>query len=484
MIQFPAVRSVRSLYIHPVILRSVALGRAALLLALVALASGPAAASSGGTTGAPFLLLGTGSRTAALGQANAAWADDVYGMAYNPAGIATVGRQEVGFAYNALIMDLEYNYIGYVLPFRRGGTLGLSFQYVDLGSVERREVLAGGGPSGVLGRATAHDIAFSATYARTMTDFLDLGATVKVINETLDNSSASAVALDIGAKWRPPVPGLTFGVSLSNLGTRLKFVRANEDLPLTLRTGVGYRAPGGRWGVTGDVYYTREHDLEAGFGGEWWAWPEHVVLRAGVNTTTDEGSGLSLGAGFRWQDVTLDYAWVPFGELGDQNTVALAYQFGPVLRQPPTGGREARTQPSRAPSTRRPIEPAPAPTAPYPSAASAEPVLPTLVRPREAITRVAVGLVTEMGNGEVTSTGRQLTLALIQRLRERGIIVDPQADASFNGSYATLEDGRLAVYGRVRDRNTGRPLRGVKAIGYPDDVPGLITQLVSDFTAP
>lgn len=456
-----------------------------LTLLLLGIVAAPAAAGSGGTTGAPFLLLGTGSRTAALGQANAAWSDDVYGMAYNPAGIATVGRQEIGFAYNALIADLDYNYIAYLLPFRAGGTLGLSFQYVDLGTVERREVLAGGSPSSVLGSASANDIAFSATYARTVTSFLDLGASVKVVHETLDNASASAFAVDLGARWRPPVPGLTIGVSITNFGTSLQFFREREDLPLTLRAGVGYRAPGGRWGVVGDVYYVRNHDLDGGVGAEWWVWPEHLVLRAGANTTTDEGSGLSLGAGFRWQDIALDYAWVPYGELGDQNTVALSYQFGPVFRQPDVGTREARTRPATVeprPAPQPvytyvpPVEPAPAPAPAYPQ--------PTPARTREAVTRVAVGLVTELGNGEVTAMGRQITLGLIQRLRERGLIVDPQADAAFIGSYALLENGQLTVYGRIRDRATGRPVRGVKAFGYAEDIPALLDLLVTDFTAP
>ncbi len=468
-------------------MRACALFLITITVTIIAGSAIPAHAASGGTTGAAFLQLGTGSRTAALGQANAAWANDVYGMAYNPAGIATVGRQEVGFAYNALVLDLDYNYIAYLLPFRQGGTLGVSFQYVDLGSVERREVLAGGGPSAVLGSASAHDLALSVTYARTMTDFLDLGATVKIINETLDNTSAGAFAIDLGAKWRPPVPGLTVGVSIANFGTSLKFVRANEDLPLTLRAGVGYRPPSGRWGVVGDLYYVRNHDMEGGIGGEWWAWPEHLVLRAGANTTTDEGSGISLGAGFRWQDITLDYAWVPYGELGDQNTIALAYQFGPVLRTPPAGSREARVTTRPAPESRPSGTRGPEPTSTTPDYSySPAPAVsaPVGSRPREAVTRVAIGLITELGNGEVTALGRQLTLSLIQRLRERGFIVDPQADAAFNGSYVLLEDGRLSVYGRIRDRVNGRPLRGVKAFGSPQALPDLMDRLADDFTAP
>jgi hypothetical protein len=319
---------------------------------------GPAHAAAG-STGATFLELGIGPRAAALGNAYTALSDDVYGMYFNPSGIATIERQEMGFAHNTLILDLDYNYLAYAYPLRGGGTIALSGIYVDLGVVDRREVGAGGASTASLGSAAGHDFSFSGTYARTLSNFLDVGATFKVINETLDNFSANAVAIDLGAKWRPPVPGLTIGVSISNLGSSLKFVRSNDELPITLRAGAAYKTPSRRFGLSGDVVYTKNQDLEGGIGAEFWIWPEHFVVRGGANSQNDAGSGATVGAGFHWKDVAVDYAYVPFGELGDQNLISVGYQFGPS-RAPTREPRESRTEraPSGTPTTTVRAEPA------------------------------------------------------------------------------------------------------------------------------
>jgi hypothetical protein len=328
-----------------------------LVLGFVATAL-PVRAEAAGSTGATFLELGIGPRAAALGNAYTAIADDVYGMYFNPAGIATVNRQEIGFAHNTLILDLDYNYLAYAYPMRGGGTLALSGIYVDLGVVDRREVGAGGASTASLGSASGYDFSFSASYARTLSRFVDLGATVKVINETLDNYSANAIAIDLGAKWRPPVPGLTLGVSISNLGSSLKFVRSNDELPITLRLGAAYKTPNKRFGLSGDLVYTKNQDMEGGVGAEFWVWPEHIVLRGGANSQNDAGSGASIGAGFHWNDVAVDYAYVPFGDLGDQNLISVGYKFGPT-RPPafepaaPSTSRAATTAPSTAPTAAR-----------------------------------------------------------------------------------------------------------------------------------
>lgn len=68
-----------------------------------------------------------GGRSAAMGEAGVAWANDVYGMCFNPAGIAAVRCQEVGFTHNTLFLDLDHNYIAYVHPLRNHfGVIGTS----------------------------------------------------------------------------------------------------------------------------------------------------------------------------------------------------------------------------------------------------------------------------------------------------------------------------------------------------------------------
>jgi hypothetical protein len=290
-----------------------------------------AAVSNAGSTGAGFLELGIGARTAAMGGANVAWADDVYGFHYNPAGVARASRRSVGFVHNTLFDEMNYNYLGYLHPLSSNGVFGLSALYVDLGGVERTTVSSGLANTS-LGRATGADLAVSISYAHVVSQFLDLGATVKGIHGRLDRYTATAAAVDLGARLHPGLPGLTIGGSISNLGTRLQYVRRRESLPLTLRLGAGYRPPATIWAVTGDLVWVREQDLEVKLGGEIWIWPRRFALRLGVDSANDlSKTGITLGAGFVWDDdLHLDYAFIPSGDLGNQHLMALAYQFGPA----------------------------------------------------------------------------------------------------------------------------------------------------------
>lgn len=303
----------------------------AVLLALFVQSISSVSADVGGTTGAQFLELGIGARSGAMGEANTAWADDVYGLYFNPAGIARMPRQEIGLLYNSLFEDINYSFLGYAYPFSNGGTLGVTFQYVDLGTVER--ALASGAR---VGTASAHDFALGFSYARPVSTIVDLGVTAKWIQETLDDRSANAVALDLGLKYRPPVRGLTLGAAITNLGTNLEFYQRKEKLPLAVRLGAAYRSLGGRWGLTTDLVHVRDQEWEAKVGGEVWVVPNMLALRAGYNSNNDVGSGFTTGAGFKYQDIALDYAWVPYDEFGDQHLISLSYTFGPERR--PWGG--------------------------------------------------------------------------------------------------------------------------------------------------
>lgn len=332
-----------------------------LSFALVFPLSSARADSAAGSTAASFLELGSGARAAAMGNAYAAWSDDVYGLYFNPAGPARIRRKELGFVHNTLFQDLSYSYLGYLHPLGSRGTLGLNAAYVDLGSVQRTTI-ASGQNNQTLGTASGSDWMVGLSYSRPLRSFLDLGVTLKVLQEKLDDASATAFAADFGALFHPPVRGLTVGLSLANLGTRLQFDRDEEELPLTLRTAVGYRTPNERWGLSAEMDWTKNQEISGSVGGEFWILPRHLAFRTGFNSGVDVDNGFSAGAAFRWNDLTLDYAFVPFGELGDQHQVSLTYDFGAERTLP--GGAPAPVPEDQAPSTRSATTPVYQPSPP------------------------------------------------------------------------------------------------------------------------
>ncbi len=316
------------------------------LLAVLSIGSKVDAVSNAGTNGAAFLELGVGARAAGMGEANTAWADDVYGIYFNPAGIARARRPQVGLLYNHLFQDINYSFIGGVYPLRDGGTLGATLLYVDFGSVDRTTI-ASGVANRVIGTATASDLAFSLTYARALMRYLDVGVTAKIINERLDRFEATAGAVDVGLKWHWPLEGLTMGLSVANIGTRLQFVREEEELPITVRLGGAWRSSTGRFGIATDAVWVKNQDVEIKAGGELWVLPERFALRVGANSANDVGTGLTAGAGFRWEDLALDYAYEPAGAAGSENQVSLTWDFGAARPAPSWEERPPKPQRER-----------------------------------------------------------------------------------------------------------------------------------------
>jgi len=52
-----------------------------------------------------------------------------------------------------------------------------------------------------------------------------------------------------------------------------------------------------------------------------------LALRAGYRTGQDIGSGMSAEVGLRIGKIDLDYAYVPYGDLGNTHRISLEIKF-------------------------------------------------------------------------------------------------------------------------------------------------------------
>src|SRR5438128_9985999 len=77
-----------------------------------------------GTSSATFLKIGIGARAVGLGESFVAVANDPSAIFWNPAGLASMQRQEVELNHVSWPGDVNYEHLAYVLPVRRlGGSL-------------------------------------------------------------------------------------------------------------------------------------------------------------------------------------------------------------------------------------------------------------------------------------------------------------------------------------------------------------------------
>lgn len=295
------------------------------LAAIICLLCLPAPLLGGyGTSAAGYLKLDPSARSAALGGAFVAAANDASAVYYNPAGMGLLASSELTFSHMELLEGMRYESAAYARPIHNNLTIGAGAGLLMSGPITRYS--ATGDRTGEYS-STEGNLGFSA--ALRLGPSLLAGATARVYHQSLDSRSAQALAGDFGAlfsagSWRA-------GLSVQNLGTELKLHEEGFPLPLSLKAGVLYRGVK-RLGLTAQVTKYRNEDPYAGVGAEY-SLPALqdvlVFLRGGYKTEKFENAanGLSLGLGLRSGALELNYAFTPMGELGALHRVTFGYKF-------------------------------------------------------------------------------------------------------------------------------------------------------------
>lgn len=275
-----------------------------LLVKLVGAAGGP------GTAGADFLRLGIGARPMALAGAYTAIADDVFGMAINPAGMAQIINAELGSYYANIIGDVHHGWIGFTQDVNETWSYGVEVNMLYTSEIRRDSY---GDPTGTYTVALG-----TLGGAISMEPFrgFSLGISGRYVMQKYDGEVGHGFAGDFGILYHTRFNGLRVGVVAENLGPKVKFQELNESMPMGIRVGLGTSLFKQVLTLSGDFAYGFEGTMEAGVGIEWVA-VEGVSLRAGYDIMGefDSWSGVSLGIGLDALSGLivgeLDYAFVP-----------------------------------------------------------------------------------------------------------------------------------------------------------------------------
>ena len=297
------------------------------LAAVLALLMGVGAARADGSAGAEpfnFLFLDANARAVAMGGAYTALATDANALLYNPAGLGLIAINEATFMHNSYAAGVYQEYGAYASPRGWGG----SFNYLNFGNVANTTISNPGGAG--LGASGLYDLAVSGGYGRQFDDALSLGAEAKYIRESIAGVAGTGEAVDFGALYAAPqLPGLMLGAALQNVGPTVKFANGAENLPLNLRAGAAYSfdAAGQKSAVSFDVSKERTSSPVVAAGAET-ILVKAMPIRVGFTTNNNAGLGLTTGVGWIHKDLTVDYAFVPYGTLGNAQRVSVTWRWG------------------------------------------------------------------------------------------------------------------------------------------------------------
>ncbi|MFH1073660.1 MAG: PorV/PorQ family protein, partial [Candidatus Firestonebacteria bacterium] len=281
-----------------------------------------------GTSAGSFLKINVGTRSSALGGAYAGLADDNEALLLNPAGLALIRVPEISGGHIIWFSDMAIEHAQFSFPLNGTFTLGLSGIYMNNGVFDA--YTSGAASDGTF---TSYDAAAGLSLGIRVTDFIFSGFSIKYIMNSIETANSASYAADFGFIFQELAPGISFGVSLLNLGTPVKLGSLEEQLPMSVRAGFAF-LPSPEALITVDGFsHPGEGDYNISAGVEFYIHENIVCLRAGyiypLNTKVlDYVSGLSAGVGINVDPLAFNYAIVPNNDLGYLHRVSVSYAFG------------------------------------------------------------------------------------------------------------------------------------------------------------
>lgn len=298
--------------------------KAAIFLSLFLAALVPGGLCRAQESGA-FLKLPVSPRAGGLGDAYAALADDVFGLYYNPAGMAFMKHPSASFVYHQYLQEISGNSFGFVYPLKNWA-IGIA---PTIYAMKKEPVYDW------LGADTGERIGYEAriiplALAGRKGNFA-VGAAGKYYSEDIGAQTSATFAYDVGALYRSG--GASFGASLHNLGGRI----FGYNVPNVRRAGAAYlpagqAGTGGRYSMAADWKKEGEDKGSFGLGGTFFL--EESLGVSGGWRFKDEFGGMTFGLSMKFGVLNFDYAYLSYGDLGTTNKAGISLVFGADARGP------------------------------------------------------------------------------------------------------------------------------------------------------
>ncbi|MCK5243613.1 fibronectin type III domain-containing protein [bacterium] len=275
-----------------------------------------------------FLNISVGPRAIAMGEAFTGIADDVTSIFWNPAGLGQIKSTQMFFMYNLWFQDVICNYGVMSIPMSNS-SLGLSILHINYGYQDKWDEFGNNN-----GSFEVYDMNIAAAYGIKFSDHFFLGTGIKVPFSTIDGKSQSSFAADLGLLFKiPGAESLQIGFNIKNFGTKVG--EANQPTQAGLGLGFVNAILGLKIGL--DINRHLFQDATQVNMGVEYSILGVLTPRLGYKISTRKNEldsnlvGLSAGFGFSPSfngfALALDYAYVPYGDLGNTHQMAITLKW-------------------------------------------------------------------------------------------------------------------------------------------------------------
>lgn len=274
--------------------------------------------------------IGVGARAMGLSGAFTAVADDPSAAYWNPAGFSQLDRPEVMVMAGSYFDDKDRNlFLSFHYPVEKDIHVAVSENslfYTDLPGSDENNLI--GSVAIPLDFVPEKILSFGANFKYFLAD---LGA---------GNGTAQGFGVDVGVLYRRSFPDKTMikgALVLSDISTTMRFdsTGIEQVVPAILTAGLAYEFDPSTL-VAVDVPWTLSDDpildnqnVRFRSGVEHWFFDRRFGLRAGFVSFLTLPGEFSVGAGYRADDWSVDYAFMNHSEnLGNSHRLDAHYYFG------------------------------------------------------------------------------------------------------------------------------------------------------------
>ncbi len=230
-----------------------------------------------GTTGAEQLLIPVGARGISTGGALLASMTGLEAVYYNPAGLDLGPGTEAMFSYMSYLADINVSYFAASAKLGDLGSVALSFKTLDFGEIP---VTTADYPDGTGRTYSPGFLTLGLTYSKVITDRISIGTNLKLVSESIENTTATGYAIDFGVQYRFS-NRLFIGAAVKNIGSNMEYSGAE----LQAQTPIPIADPGtlpGTYQIVAEGFQI----------------PSYFELSAGYNYQFNEQNNLLLGSTF------------------------------------------------------------------------------------------------------------------------------------------------------------------------------------------
>lgn len=285
-----------------------------------------------GTTGFTFFKLNYSARASAMANSYTGLSNDANAVFFNPAGLVQLSSSQASITYMNYFEDVHCGSAVYAFPRNEYSTIAIFSKGLTTNE-ERTLADEMGNFSEIAGTFGVSDFIAGISYGRYILPNLDFGVNLKYLHESLDESSASAIAFDLAIMHQTTQKDLKLGISFRNFGKQLSYYtesKYEENLPKTISAGFSYH-PNNKYFLTLDVYKPLDNVFTVKSGFEY-TLHQMLDFRIGYSYNSEnyeQFSGLSSGLGFNISQYNMkfDYAIVSYGDLGLMHQLTLNYLF-------------------------------------------------------------------------------------------------------------------------------------------------------------